>query len=378
MTTTLHPCDVVVIGGGVAGAAIAAFLAPWRRVVVLEREAPAGRHATGRSSGMLLPSYGGEAARPLSRASLRFFAEPPGIFGGDLLTPRPTLHVAGPSQIAALAALAGELPGARLFGPTEAARRAPLLRAGRLAGALLEAEGGDIDVARLHAGFLAACRRSGGQVHVGVGDLTFARRGSVWRVSAGGVTWAAPVIVNAAGAWADEVARAAGAAALGLQPKRRTVLLFPRPPETAGWPTVKDVDERFYFRPCSKALLFTACDETPSPPCDAQPETLDVAHAAALFSRLSRQPEPRPIRAWAGLRTFAPDRAPVIGWSSTPGFFWFAGLGGFGVQTSPAAGSLAASLLLGRRIPGDLLDAGVRPELYAPTRLTSTGAARTA
>lgn len=360
--------DVAVIGGGIAGAAVAAFVAPSRRVVVLERDTPAGRHATGRSAGMLLPSYGGPAARALTRASLEFFRAPPRGFGDGLLTRRPALHVASRGRLGSLARLAAQIPQARMLGRAEARRRIPLMSAGRIAGALLEDDGGDIDVARLHQGFLRACREAGGEVLVGLGEPRFERRAGVWRIRAGDLDLEAVTLVNAAGAWADSVAEAAGARALGLRPLRRTAILAPGPEGSRAWPTVKDADDRFYFRPCSGRLLFTACDEIVSPPCDAQPEPLDVARASALLGHLSGRPDTRPLRAWAGLRTFAADRAPVIGWSSKPGFFWLAGLGGFGVQTSPAAGRLAAALLLGRSTPGDMGEAGVVPAVHSPAR----------
>ena len=188
----------------------------------------------------------------------------------------------------------------------------------------------------------------------------------------GGTSFAAPVVVNAAGAWADVVAELAGARPIGLQPMRRTALLVD-PPEGVridDWPMVIDVEETFYFKPDAGLLLLSPADETPSPPCDAQPEALDVAVAIDRVQTATTLEVRRVRHRWAGLRSFVADRAPVAGWDpEAAGFFWLAGQGGYGIQTAPAMARTAAALLQNEALPGDLVDAGVDPRALSPERL---------
>ena len=371
-----HRFDVLVLGSGIAGATLAAHLSGRRKVAILERELLLGSQTTGRSAAMFLPSYGGQKVRPLTRASRGFFNAPPKGFDARILTPRAALHIARTASLGKLHQLAAELATARALTREQARALVPILRPSSVAAGLLETDAGDLDVASLHSGFLRACRETGGVTVADVGDVDIRRLGSLWRVRTGKGDFLAPVLVNAAGAWADATAQAAGLALKGLGPLRRTVLLTdpPAKPGFADWPTVKDINERFYFRPYSSSLLVTACDETPSPPCDAQADIFDVAYAVARFEFATSQRVRRVNLRWAGLRTFAPDRAPVIGWSEeAEGFFWLAGLGGVGIQTSPAVGRLAASILLRQPTPSDLIEHGVRPELYAPSRFRGAG-----
>ncbi|HEX6858648.1 MAG TPA: FAD-binding oxidoreductase [Caulobacteraceae bacterium] len=367
--------DALVLGGGMAGAAVAAHLAGRRRIALLEREPALAVHATGRSAAMWLPSYGGAAVRPLTLASRPFLTDPPGGFVGSLLAPRAALHVARREQLDVLGALAAEHPRLRPLSGVEARRRVPILRPEAAHAALLETDAGDIDVARLHARFVAMARAGGAEILTALGELRIGRVGPFWEVSAAGQVWRAPILVNAAGAWADDVAVAAGLAPLGLTPLRRTVVLVdpPASPGFGGWPVVKDVDERFYFRPFSGRLLVTPADETLSEPRDAQPDDLDVARAMARLEKACDHAVARVRYRWAGLRTFAADRAPVVGWSRDhPGFFWIAGLGGFGIQAAPALGRMAAAILLGDPMPAELVDHGVMARFYDPERPATT------
>ena len=378
---TVSPCrqsvDVVVLGGGMAGAALAAHLSAGVRVALVEREAVLGYHTTGRSAAMYIPSYGGAAIAGLTAASRGFFTHPPQGFGSPLLSPRPVMHLAGPDQVSRLERLAAGHAAAH-HGVTlgwldgrEARAQAPILRPEVAAAALIEAGTGDLDVARLHAAFIRLVREAGGQLVAGVGPGAVEFDGWEWRVRGQGLDVSSPVLVNATGAWADETAIAAGLAPLGLTPLRRTVLLAKAPSHSnfADWPVVKDIDERFYFRPCGGRLLITPADETPSPPCDAVADEMGVALGMARFEAAADHPVRHLVGRWAGLRTFAPDRAPVVGWSTQrPGFFWLAGLGGFGIQTAPAMGRLAAALLERRPVPVDLIDHGVQALAYAPGR----------
>ncbi|KQY26561.1 hypothetical protein ASD21_17300 [Caulobacter sp. Root1455] len=368
--------DVIILGGGMAGAALAANLDPRTRVALVEREPVAGYHTTGRSAAMYIPSYGGAAIAGLTLASRAFFLDPPAGFGPPLLTPRPVMHIADAGRTDRLEAFAAMRGGFEVLDGRAARVRVPILRARAVAAALIEADAGDLDVARLHAAYLSRAQQAGTEVLTGAGAGAIAFQRSEWRVRTPSLDISAPILVNAAGAWADEVVIGAGLAPLGLTPLRRTVMLA-RAPDQAGfaaWPVVKDIDERFYFRPCGGRMLITPADETPSPPCDAAADEMDIAVGMARFEAAADHPVRHLIGRWAGLRTFAPDRAPVVGWSkSRPGFFWLAGLGGFGIQTAPAMGRLAAALVEGRPVPSDLVDHGVRVEAYAPERFRPAG-----
>lgn len=367
--------DVLILGGGIAGATLAAHLAPRLRVAVLEREPALGHHATGRSAAMFLPSYAGPAVRPLTAASRRFLASPPRGFGGSLLTPRAAIWTSAEAASPDLS----DRPGLRPLESGEARRRVPILRAEAARQAWLETDAADIDAARLHMGLLRLAREAGGAVHAGLDELAVRRKGRLWRVRAAEAAFEAPILVDAAGAWADEAAQAAGAAPLGLRPLQRTVVLVdpPTAPDFLRWPTVKALDDSFYFRPFAGRLLATPCDEIPAQPHDAQPSLLDVARAVQRLAQAADHPVRHVRHRWAGLRTFAPDRAPVFGWANdAAGFFWLAGLGGFGIQTAPAVGRLAAALLLGDPLPSELADFGIDPQAYAPSRFARAERAR--
>lgn len=366
--------DVLVLGGGIAGVSVLAQIAPYRKTALLEAEPALAYHTTGRSAAMYAPGYGGPAVQPLTAASEAFFRHPPDGFEAPLTVPRPILHLAGPGQVDALVAQARERPhdrSLRWVSPQEATARVPILRRRRVSAGLLDERGADIDIARLHAGWLGQARAAGAAVMMGLGQLEVARAGDTWRVFGDELDLSAKVVVNATGAWADATAQRAGVRTQSLMPLSRTVALVdpPATPGFDGWPTVIDAEERFYFRPFAGRMLVTSANETPSPPCDAAPDELQAALALARFGEACDHKVLRIVRRWAGLRTFSPDRAPVIGWSaSAPGFFWHAGLGGFGIQTAPAAARLAGSLILGRPPPADLAGHGVDPQRYAPDR----------
>lgn len=363
--------DVVVLGSGIAGASIAAHLAPFCKVTLIEREEVSGYHTTGRSAAMFMPSYGAEATHPLTRASRAFLHEPPPGFGGNLLRPRAAMHVARSDQLAGLNDLARRMDNPIPLSSSEAIQHVPILRRKGVAGAVLEPDAGDIDVGRLHSGWLRQAREHGAEIRLGVGDYSIARCRGLWRLRGSNWTMQSPVLVNATGAWADETAMAAGLAPKRVEALQRTVVLVDAPPHDGfqDWPIVKDVGEQFYFRPFAGRLLITPADEEPSPPCDAQPDPLDIACAMMRFHDVADY-DVRAIRhKWAGLRTFAPDRAPIIGWSEeASGFFWFAGLGGIGIQTAPASGRLAAALLLGAPPPAELIDQGLQVSALRPAR----------
>ncbi|MEA3029021.1 MAG: D-arginine dehydrogenase [Sphingomonadales bacterium] len=343
--------DIAIIGAGMAGASLAAALAGEADVVILETESRPGYHATGRSAAFWSESYGGPSIRPLTSASRPLLA--------PYLTPRGAIHLADAQGRARLDALATAFPEMPLQPLDRAAleRAIPGLRPGWDHG-LAEPSCADIDVAAFHAACLKGARV------VTDARLIRAERNGRWRIETGAGTFAADILVNAAGAWADEVAAASGERPLGIRPYRRTIAqLRVDPPVPAGLPLVIDAAERFYFKPeAGGRLWLSPHDETPSPPCDCAPEEIDVAIA---IDRLEKVVDWRVLaveRKWAGLRSFAPDRLPVYGFSeSGRGFFWFAGQGGFGIQTAPAAARLGAALILGGAPEID-------PAHYAPGR----------
>ena len=345
---------VAIVGAGMAGASLAHFLGVDAQATLLEAEAHPGYHTTGRSAAFWVPSYGGPAVLPLTAASRDFFMDPPPGFARPLLTPRDGLHLAAPGDDAALARLiagfeADGMPFERLDAPALAVRFPMLSPAWARAG-VLEGDCWDIDVAALHAGFLAGARRAGATLVTDARVEALARVGGGWRIATAAGAFDADIVVNAAGAWADGLAELAGIAPLGLAPLRRTmVVLDVDPAPDPALPVTFDAAGSFYFKPDAGRMWVSPHDETPDVPRDAAAEEIDIAVAVDRFEAASRYRVKRVERHWAGLRTFAPDRVPVIGFdASAPGFFWSAGQGGIGIQTAPAWGRLAAELLLGR------------------------------
>ena len=357
--------DIIIVGGGIAGASLGAEVAGKRRSLVIEAEDQCGYHSTGRSAAFWLESYGGPHVALLSGASRAFLESPPPDFSeSGFLQTRGAIHVSD-----------SELPD---FPPTvtlrevsraELERIVPGIRP-RWNKAVLEPGCADIDVAALHAAYLKRFRRNGGDVATR-SRLTRAERvGSEWLVTLeDGTNVAAPILVDAAGAWADSVAEACGLGRVGFEPKRRTMVQL-RVGQTGlrDMPLVDDAAGSFYFKgEGDGSIWLSPHDEIESEPCDAAPEEIDIATAIDRFEGVVDWPIQRLERSWAGLRTFAPDRLPVYGFDSdAPGFFWCAGQGGFGIQTAPAAGKMAASLLLGEE--ADPMVAHIDPAIFSPAR----------
>jgi D-arginine dehydrogenase len=367
--------DVIVIGAGIAGASVAAHLAETRRVVLIEREDRPGYHSTGRSAALFTEIYGNPVIRALTRASRRFlFNPPPSFTDGPLTHPRGCLYIATAAQMESLRqfqALPDIAPATKTVSVAEARRLCPVLRDDYVAGALLEADSSDIEVHALHQGYLRLFRQRNGRLVNDAEVRAVQRAGPGWSVHAGAQVLTAPLVVNAAGAWADEIAALAGIARVGLVARRRTAVLVDPPPGVAvnAWPFVNDIDEQFYFKPEAGSLFLSPADETPVPPGDAQPDEWDVATAVERVEAATTLQITRLKARWAGLRTFAPDRSPVVGFSpQSEGFFWLAGQGGYGIQTAPALSRAAAALALGLELPEDLLAAGVRAADMSPAR----------
>jgi D-arginine dehydrogenase len=365
--------DVAIVGAGMAGASLAAELAGEASVLLIEAESQAGYHSTGRSAAFWSECYGGPLVQPLTTASGRFLRAPPPDFAdAPFLSPRGAIHLADAAGGAALDALCREFAGSevplRRLGRAELEEAVPGLRAGWDRG-VEEPSCADIDVARLHGAFLAQARRRGAVLVTEARLLRAERRPGGWSLDTAAGEFECGILVDAAGAWADEVARIAGEAPLGIRPYRRTLAqLRVAPPVPADLPLVIDALGRFYFKPeAGGRLWLSPHDETPCEPCDSAAEEYDVALAIDRLEQAVDWRVERVEHSWAGLRSFAPDRLPVYGFA--PGrrdFFWCAGQGGFGIQTAPAAAKLAAALLLGRA--PDPLVAHVDPAPYAPDR----------
>lgn len=368
---TLANADILVIGGGIAGASAAAELTRTHKVLIVERETACGYHSTGRSAALFSETYGNEVVRALSRASRRFLFSPDAGFAEyAIVKARGALHVGTQRQQNFLDAFARQpdMRGhVRELDAAAAAALCPILRADTRG--VLEPDAADIDVDGLHQGFLRQFRKRGGKVvtDAGVRALTFAN--DAWHVETAAGEIHARIVVNAAGAWADDIARLAGARPLGIEPRRRTAVLaeLPRGIDASAWPMVIDIEEKFYFKPDAGLLLVSPADETPVSACDVQPDELDIAIAVDRLESATTLKIARLRRKWAGLRSFAPDRTPVIGFDpDAPGFFWLAGQGGFGIQTSPAAAQLASALIQNGALPDALAE--IDPARVSPAR----------
>lgn len=353
---------MVVVGSGIAGAAVACRLAPDLAVTLVEREPTPGLHATGRSAAMLNETSGDPVVCALATASRPFLADPPPELGlaAPLLGPRGLLWVGGDGTGDQLEALVAKAPWAAHRVDRAGARElVPSLADGpTAAGGVHEPGAMTIDVAALLDGYLRAFRAAGGDLRLSaeVARCTRTAGSGGWRVEAGPHRLTAPLVVNAAGAWADAVAAGAGLSALGLQPMRRTAALVAAPDEVAAWPMVMDVAGRWYAEPETGGLLISPADETPMEPGDPRPEELDVALAIDLVNDALGLELRSVRRAWAGLRTFTPDRVPVAGpHPDDPSFVWLVGQGGSGIKTSPALAAVVHDLVVGGRdVPHDL------------------------
>ena len=367
--------DVLIIGGGISGVSLAARLAEGAKVAVVEGEAQLGVHATGRSAALLVEAYGPPAIRVLTRISRSFFEQPPdGFCDAPLARRRGGLIYAGADDVPRLEQeyqLAACSTPVDWLDAEAALDVCPILRRGVAAAGFLEPGALDLDTNALLSGFARVARRHGAAILSGAAVSRIERSRGGWRVMAGATEITCRVLVDAAGAWADRLAEMAGVAPCGLQPMRRTAATLAAPAEieaTLGaLPFAAPVDESFYFKPEARSIMVSLSDETPSDPCDAYPDDLDVAIALDRFHGATTIPEARPIATWAGLRTFAPDRNPVVGFDAgAPDFFWYAGQGGYGIQTSPALSALAAKLILGEA--ADAVETEIAARLH-PGRL---------
>lgn len=366
--------DFIIIGGGIAGASIAYWLAPHAEVVLLEREFQPGYHATARSAALFAESYGPEQVRALTRASRTFLEDPPpGFADHPLLTPRGMMFVARGEQLEELQALyancRAQSTAVHWLDGAQARARVPVLRSEHAIAAVLDMSAADIDVNELLQGFMRGARQAGARTMLDAGVQAMEYDGAAWRVDTATASYRAAVVVNAAGAWADEIGRMAGAAPISLEPRRRSAFTFSAPSETVitDWPAVINVAEDYYFKPDAGVLLGSCANADPAPPTDVQPEEFDIALGIHEIEQATTLAIRRPLRTWAGLRSFVPSGNLVGGYDKTlPGFFWLAGQGGYGIQSCAAMGQACAALALGHALPETLLLADVRRDMFLP------------
>jgi D-arginine dehydrogenase len=373
--------DAVIIGAGIAGASAAYFLAERAKVVVLERESQPGLHSTGRSAALFSETYGNAQIRALTRASRPFLERPPrGFVDHALLAPRGALVVGTADQADAVRRdfemMRADLPALELLDGSAMRARVPVLESAFAHLGFLEPGARDIDVNGLHQGFLRGLKQRGSRVECDAHIRSIERSHGEWLIEVDlrgqPHTLRAPLVIDAAGAWADEVAALAGVAPLGLEPRRRTAFLFQPPAgvETAHWPFVTSMREDFYFKPDAGLLLGSPANADPVVPHDVQPEDMDIALAIDRIEAATTMRIERPLRPWAGLRSFVRDGGLVCGFDpKARGFFWMAALGGYGIQTCAALGEACAHIALGRALPAHLSDAGLTPAMLGVERL---------
>ena len=379
-TPSESTADFLIVGAGIAAASAGYFLAQHGKVVLLERESQPGAHSTGRSAALFMESYGTPQVRALTRASRAFLDAPPEDFTETpILGARGALMVATDEQAPLLESgwevFQAVSERARRLDGQEACAMLPMLRPERIVGGLYEPDASDIDVHSLHQGFLKGLRRRGGRVVCDAEVTRIERVGGAWRVRAGHETWQAPLLLNAAGAWADVVGRLAGAQPIGLVPKRRSAFVFAPPPgvSVARWPACAGIDESWYIKPDAGQLLGSPANADPVEPQDVQPEELDIAMGIDKIETMTTLRIVRPTRTWAGLRSFVADGDLVGGFDpELPGFFWIAAQGGYGIQTSAAMGETCAALAVGQAVPARIAGYGLTAAMLSPARLRAS------
>jgi D-arginine dehydrogenase len=368
--------DIIVIGAGMAGASAAAHLAESAGVILLEGEDQPGYHSTGRSAALFSETYGPLPVRILTHAGRGFYEDRAGgLAEHPILTPRGALIYAMPGQEKLLDAAWAELslldPTIRRLDGDAARALVPVLRPDKIIAAIHEPGAMDIDVHGLHQAYLRLLRRRGGRLVTAAPVVRLGQSGDTWTATTPRGEFAAAVFVNAAGAWADAVAALAGLPPIGLVPKRRTALIVAPPPgiDVGGWPITVDAAETGYFKPEAGKLLISPSDETPVAPSDVQPDELDIAIAVERLIERTTIRITHVERKWAGLRSFAPDGVPVVGFDPlAAGFFWLAGQGGYGIQAAEGLARSAAMLIATGRLPAGIAAAGLAPAMLSPAR----------
>lgn len=377
MMTEQTSYDVIIVGAGMVGSSIASELASDRSILLVEAEEGPGYHATGRSAAVFSPSYGPEAISALTRGSAAFFHQPPdGFTETALLQQRGALFVARPGEEQELQTFFELLRDRKcpveLLNAQAVIERVPILKRELVSGGVFDASTYDIEVELLLQGFLKTARKAGAELITRSRIQSVTCADGIWTVTdQKDRCYSAPVIINAAGAWCDEIAALAGIPAIGLQPKRRSAFTFKAPDELVvdDWPLAIALDESWYMKPDAGLLLGSPGNADPAPAHDVVAEELDVATGIYRIEEMTTLQIRRPEHTWAGLRSFVADGEPVIGFDAGPkGFFWAAAVGGYGIQTAPAVGRLVAALVRGDDVPQDLQDEGLPLALINPDR----------
>ena len=374
----MNHADYLIIGGGIAGASAGYWLSQHARVIVLERESMLGYHSTGRSAALYIAAYGTPQVRALTLGSRAFFDHPPaGFTEHPLLTPRGEIIVdlVGDAkelqrQYQSAKAL---VPATRLLDADDALEMMPILRPEKVHGAIYDPTVCDIDTDALYQGYLRGIRRNGGEIHTDsdVQQLHRDNQGH-WQVHTAHQRFSSPVVINAAGAWADQIGALAGVRPIGLQPKRRSAFIFAPPGDVNinAWPELAALDGSFYMKPDAGMFLGSPANADPVEPHDVQPEELDIAMGIYHIEEATTLTIRRPTRTWAGLRSFVSDGDLVCGFDpQVEGFFWVAAQGGYGIQTSPAMGQASAALVRGEPLPDSLAGLGLTEVMLSPERL---------
>jgi len=372
----MQTADILIVGAGMAGASAAYFMAPHAKVIVLEREPQPGYHATGRSAALYSETYGNATVRAITTASRPFYFDPPeGFSPYPLVTPRGALIVGAATDHDALRqtldAMRALVPNIAWWTQAQILQRVPVLKPEAAVYGVFEPDAMDMDVHGIHQGFLRGAKAAGAQLVCDAGVRQIRHDGRAWYVETAVGQFSAPVLVNAAGAWCDELAQLAGVRPVGLVPMRRTAFNceVPSSVQIQDWPLVIDAAETFYFKPDAGLLLVSPANADPVPAQDVQPEEIDVAIAVDRMETATSLQIRQVRRKWAGLRSFVADKTPVVGFApDAPGFFWLAGQGGYGIQTAPAMGELAAALVRGLPVPPAMAALGVRQEALAAGR----------
>lgn len=345
--------DFIIIGGGMAGISAGARLAAGARVILLEAESHLGHHSTGRSAAIFIRNYGGSVIRALNDASLPFLENPEGVSDRSLLSHRGELVIASEEEIPVLERYLQGSAGLTPVSADQAIAMVPILRREAIAAAAYEPDAQDIDVDRMLQGFARLLRQGDGRIESDARVAEVTRRNGLWFVRSSAGDFCAPVIINAAGGWADQLATMAGIPRVGLQPLRRSAAILPAPEghDPSRWPMFASAAERFYCKPEAGKLMVSPADEDPVDPHDVWADDMVLAEGIERFQQAVTIPVTRVERTWAGMRSFAPDRVPVVGFASgrqgDDSFFWLAGQGGYGIQTAAALAQLTADLCLG-------------------------------
>lgn len=365
-------CDFLVVGAGIAGASVAAHLAESHTVVLVDMEERAGFHSTGRSAASYEPNYGPAPMLAFTRASHPFFMQPPKGFGdANLFTSRGSLFLEEEGQEADTETLLNTASGLEEISIAESCRLFPILRHDYAKRSFLDTQTGDLDVDLIHRGYLRLFKERGGSLLLSSPLVSAAQHDATWRARCGSTEIEAVTIINAAGAWGDEVAKLCGAQPIGLQAKRRSIGVVPMPAglEFAHWPMVMNVGETWYAKPQSGKLIVSSAEATPVDPHDAYADDMAIAEGVDRLMQATTLDVQRLDHSWGGLRTFAPDGKPVIGFDpSTEGFFWLVGQGGYGIQSCPALSVTAANMARSLAIPKDIIDLGLDTADILPDR----------